>query len=292
MADFANMINENNTCSHMSSQSLSDVAVNLIDTENPELGLTLKFTGGNKCNATAYYALLVQLNCDAYATQTSVQLDLDSIATSECSPRVIMSSQSACPVLALGTLWQFFNQYYYIFGLAMMATGGFLLVLGGRMFKVTMFIAGEVSVASFIMIVMFAAVYPNNSPMWVVWLTLMVSTGMGAGIGYAAQKWARIGVFLIGYWIGGFMGAIMYSMFSNLFTGSPVVALWLFVSLTGALIAALSMFYFDLAVIFGSAIGGAYAFVRVSLPSHPLLGHLRVRRRFPQRVLDCAAVLQ
>ena len=68
----------------------------------------------------------------------------------------------------------------------MMLTGLFLLVFGGRMFKITMFLAGEVSVASFIMIIMFAAVYPNNSPMWVVWLTLMVSTGMGAGIGYAA----------------------------------------------------------------------------------------------------------
>jgi len=245
--------------------------VALIDTANPELGLTLKFTGGNKCNATAYYALVVQLNCDTYATQTYLQLDLDSIA--ECSPRVIMTSQAACPVLTLGTLWQFFNQYYYIFGLAMMLTGGFLLTFGGRMYKVTMFIAGEVSIASFIMIVMFAAVYPNNSPMWVVWLTLMVSAGMGAGIGYAAQKWARIGVFLIGYWIGGFMGAIMYSMFSNLFTGNPVVALWLFVSLTGALVAGLSMYYFDLAVIFGSAIGGAYAFVRVSLPLIDCLGH-------------------
>ena len=148
----------------------------------------------------------------------------------------------------------------------MMLTGGFLLTFGGRMYKVTMFIAGEVSIASFIMIVMFAAVYPNNSPMWVVWLTLMVSVGMGAGIGYAAQKWARIGVLLIGYWTGGFMGALMYSMFSNLFTGNPVVALWLFVSITGALVAGLSMYYFDLAVIFGSAIGGAYAFVRVSQP--------------------------
>ena len=30
-ADFANFVNENNTCNHMSSQSLSDVVVNLID---------------------------------------------------------------------------------------------------------------------------------------------------------------------------------------------------------------------------------------------------------------------
>ena len=129
---------------------------------------------------------MVQLNCDQYATQTSYQLDLSSIAASECSPRVILTSPAACPVLTLGTLWYFFNTYYYLFGVTMMLTGIFLMIFGGRMFKVTMFLAGEVSVASFIMIIMFAAVYPNNSPMWVVWLTLMVSIGMGAGIGYAA----------------------------------------------------------------------------------------------------------
>ena len=67
----------------------------------------------------------------------------------------------------------------------MIFTGTFLMILGGRMFKVTLFLAGEVSVASFIMIVMFSSVYPQNSPMWVVWLTLIVSMGMGAGIGYA-----------------------------------------------------------------------------------------------------------
>jgi hypothetical protein len=54
-SDFANVINENNTCSHMSSGSLSDVGVSLIDTDKPDLGLRLNFTGGNMCNATAKF---------------------------------------------------------------------------------------------------------------------------------------------------------------------------------------------------------------------------------------------
>ncbi len=55
--------------------------------------------------------------------------------------------------------------------------------------------------------------------MWVVWLTLMVSVGMGAGIGFAAQKWARIGVLIIGVWIGGLAGALLYSMVFHVFAG-------------------------------------------------------------------------
>ncbi len=102
--------------------------------------------------------------------------------------------------------------------------------------------------------------------MWVVWLTLFVSCGMGAGIGFAAQKWARIGVLFLGLWIGGMAGALLYSMVFHVFSGSnPMIALWLSISLCGALTAGLSMVYFDHAVIIGSSLAGAYAFGRVSI---------------------------
>ena len=67
-----------------------------------------------------------------------------------------MTSNQSCPVMSLGTLWHFFNAYYYIFGVTMILGGIFLMILGGRLYKVTMFVAGEISVAAFIMIIMFA----------------------------------------------------------------------------------------------------------------------------------------
>lgn len=99
---------------------------------------------------------------------------------------MILTSKDGCPVFTLGSLWHFFNRYFYIFGLVMMLTGLFLMIFGGRLYKVTMFLAGQISVAAFIMIMLFTKVYPTNSPPWVVWLTLIVSLGMGAGTGYAA----------------------------------------------------------------------------------------------------------
>ena len=45
--DFVNVINENNTCNHMSSGSLHDVNVSLIDANKPDLGLRLLYEGGN-----------------------------------------------------------------------------------------------------------------------------------------------------------------------------------------------------------------------------------------------------
>jgi lipopolysaccharide export LptBFGC system permease protein LptF len=67
----------------------------------------------------------------------------------------------------------------------MMILGVYLGIAGGRHYKVTMFLSGQATVAGFILVLMFGQVYPTNSPIWVVWLTLIVSLGMGAGIGYA-----------------------------------------------------------------------------------------------------------
>jgi hypothetical protein len=129
------------TCNHASSQSLSDVGVFLIDEERPDLGLKLKYRGGNQCNATSEYIFELQLNCDPYSTKLHYELELASLKY-PCSPRVIMTTKEACPVLSLGTLWHFFNMYYHIFGVTMILGGIFLMIFGGRFYKVTMFLAG------------------------------------------------------------------------------------------------------------------------------------------------------
>ena len=139
--DYANVINENNTCSHLSSGSIHDVVVSLIDPDKGELGMKLLYKGGNYCNDTHPFSLLVQLNCDKYATVTTYDLDTSSIVY-PCSPRVIMSSKEACPVFALHTLWKFFDKYNYLAGLVMVFFGLYLLIWGGRFYKITMFIAG------------------------------------------------------------------------------------------------------------------------------------------------------
>jgi hypothetical protein len=175
-----------------------------------------------------------------------------------------MTSKNVCPILSLGTLWHFFNAYYYIFGVFMILGGLWLMIFGGRFFKVTMFVAGQVSVAAMILIILFSRVYPNIIPMYVVWLSLIVSIGIGAGIGYAAQKWARVGVLLIGLWMGGLFGALLYSMLFSVFAGAnPIGMLWMCIAICGVIIGILSMIYFDHAVIVGSSLAGSYIFSRV-----------------------------
>jgi hypothetical protein len=93
------------------------------------------------CNDTSKFELLVQLNCDYYNPKTSYSLDTSSLSN-PCSPTVILSSIEACPKMTLGTLWTFFNVYYSAFGLLMMILGVYLMIFGGKHYRVTMFIAG------------------------------------------------------------------------------------------------------------------------------------------------------
>lgn len=97
-----------------------------------------------------------------------------------------MSTSEACPVVSLNALWYFIAEYYYIFGLLGILFGLWLMILGGRMYKITLFFFGEFAISTFIMVVMYAWVYPEYAPTWTVWLTGVVALGMGAGIGFAS----------------------------------------------------------------------------------------------------------
>lgn len=57
--DYANSINSNNTCNHLSSSDISDVQVELIDIWRPDLGLELTYFGGNQCNSTSPFSLTI-----------------------------------------------------------------------------------------------------------------------------------------------------------------------------------------------------------------------------------------
>ena len=189
---------------------------------------------------------------------------MESVQTDPCSPRVIVSSAAACPVLSLHTLWRFFESYYFVFGMIMMVAGVWLMIYGGRVFKATFFLAGMTATAAFLLVIMFAGVYPDDIPYWAVWLNLVVALGIGSGIGYAAAKWSRIGVLFIGSMIGGLFGGLLYSSFFYIFAqNNPLLAVWLTISFSAIVVAVLSMVFFDQAVIICSSLGGAYAFVRV-----------------------------
>jgi len=162
-------------------------------------------------------------------------------------------------------LWHFFDYNRIPIAAIMIVLGCFLTFTGGRFHKLTMFLAGQLTVTALILIIMFIAVIPGHTKMWVVWLVLVVALGIGSGIGFLSAKHPRVGVLLVGSWIGGLIGSILYNAFIHMAAESnPLLALWLTIAATSIITSVLAMVFFDYAIIIGASIAGAYTFVRVS----------------------------
>jgi Domain of unknown function (DUF4203) len=188
---------------------------------------------------------------------------------------VIFRTVEACPKFSLGTLWRFFNDFYFIFGLFMIALGGYLISVGNKYQDITLFLVGQASVSTLFMIVVFAGMFPDQQDMWVVWVILIISLAVGAAAGYATRKWGKYGVLILGAWLGGIIGSIMYSLlFRLLWEENGTEIMWLSITAFGVLLAYLSQVYFHFAVIAGSSIIGSFLFYRVRISQRVIFFHV------------------
>jgi len=275
-ADFANIAvgqqsftaDEVTDCSHVSSASLSDVDVSLISWDEPRIGLSLALYGGDLCNATTSYEVDINLICD-YSAQTPVyELVQTRLTTREqdCDPKVInFRSIEGCPKISIGSLWRFYNNFYVVFALLMIGLGLFFILFGGEYKEVTLFLIGGSIVTTFMLLVLYIGVIPDNQGQGLVAVALISSLAVGAAAGYATQRWGHIGVLLVGIWLGALIGSVIYSCLIRLITEEePTLFLCLSALAFAALVGYLSQVYFHLAVIVGSAIIGSFLVIRVS----------------------------
>ena len=110
------------------------------------------------------------------------------------------------------SLWTWCISYVHFIGICMIGLGIFLMLQGGRQYKVSMFISGLMAVVVIMMLTVFVLIMPVDTPMWTVWMCLFVSAGIGSGVGYAAATWSRVGVLIISAWVGALMGMLLYNL--------------------------------------------------------------------------------
>lgn len=95
------------------------------------------------------------------------------------------------------------------------------------------------------------------------WISWVVALTISSGAGFIGMKYPRIGVLIIGAWIGGLVGSFIYKAIIYAVSASnPMLGLYLTVLGSSIIIAVLSFVFFDYAVIFGSAFIGAYCITR------------------------------
>ncbi len=268
MIDHAHIVNSVGTCNHLSRVDLEDGAMkpgtlSLISEENPALGVVMLYEGGNMCNETSKYSLEVQINCNPNLDKTTFALDKDSIKN-KCDPRVIMNSPFACPVVSMGPLGEFLQDFRLWIGLPMIAIGGYLAFAGGRFTGITLFIFSTLAVSLAQLFCLYIFVIPHFSPSWTVAVVGLVCLSQGVGLGYGAAKWPKIGVMIMGFSLGALAGFLIYYAFlsSSIDTRSAKLITILVVAIFSAIMYIVA---FDHMVIITSAIFGSYTLIRVSV---------------------------
>jgi hypothetical protein len=140
-------------------------------------------------------------------------LDLDSINENECTPKVIMNSPYGCPVYGMPPLWNWVDANQWLVAAALILFGATLLQFGGKHYFASMALISTFGMGSILMTLLFGLVMPSSTPHWMIWICLVLCYGAGAGLGYGAYNWPKIGVFSIGSTVGGFIGTIIFIIF-------------------------------------------------------------------------------
>jgi hypothetical protein len=144
----------------------------------------MKFKHGSACTKEKNYGLTLQINCDSTAIKDSYHLDPTSIEDDECHPTVIMNSQSGCPVFSMPALWRWSDSNNYVIGAFFMIIGGLMIYFGNKYQKITICFIASFGVSFLVLLVTYGLVMPNETPQYIVWISVLMSFGVGAGAGY------------------------------------------------------------------------------------------------------------
>lgn len=279
MSDYANIVNAAGTCHHLSRVLMDGEqkpgTLSLISKDNPKLGVIMNYDGGNMCDETTKYSLQVQINCNENLEKTTFALDKESLKN-KCSPRVIVNSPHACPVLSLGPLGEILTNYNYWLGVPMIAIGGYLCFVGGQFPSVTLLLFTTLAVSIAQIFAIYILVLPSFMPTWSVPIIYFVNLGMGLGLGYGASKWPKIGMVVMGLSMGSLLGFLLYYSFLAS-TVSSMLAKMITIGSVALFAAILYLVLLDQMIIVTSAIFGAYIFTRVS--SNSISSALNLARR-------------
>lgn len=172
-----------------------------------------------------------------------------------------------------------------------MALGSILIQFGGKYFVHSMCTLATFGMTCSTLCVLYGFVLPASTPQYIVWITVFFSMGVGAGLGYGVYNWPKAGIVTLGFVSGSFWGTMVYVIFLSAYTGNQKLVLdmqfsdsvqtsegiskpiqdiqseeidqlLICISICATACIALSVFYFEQAIIYGTCFCGSYLLVR------------------------------
>lgn len=191
-----------------------------------------------------------------------LKTDEKDINSDICSPKIQIHSLYGCKVSGLETFEVFFNTYYWVFAILCILFGVYNILLGGKMFRVTILLFGIISTVAFVFFLLFFILEIEDMSQLLIWLWLFSSISLGAVIGYFMTRIIKVGVCVIGWWTGLVFAILLDSLIFNRF--HMAFFLYFLIAIFVALFGLLAYKYYQYVLIFSSAILGSYFLVRGS----------------------------
>lgn len=238
-------------------QKADTFGIEMRDDEGVVNGVSLNFYGGaDTCEAdpTQNYWLTVNITC----TKDEGTVKFVSMTDDLCHPTINYLSNKGCPVFTFDALTQFLDDYYYLWGAALIIIGLGLAFWGNKAVNVVIFLVTTLVVFVILGSIFFKLFMDKVKEDWAKWLSVAVIVAIGAGAGYMLAKYRKYGVGLLAGWGGVMIGFVITSSFAvgNQYAFYAILA-----------VSAVVMFYLavkleETVIILVTSFIGAYATVR------------------------------
>jgi len=143
--------------------------------------------------------------------------------------------------------------------------GFYLNFYGEKYMSMTLFIAGSLATMGCLLYVFYMVILPTYVPTYVHYVLVVACAGFSLIVGFFAAMWVKLGLFIVGGWIGSMGGMILFnSLIAPQFGSSSSTKTLLTYTIVICVIIGgiITMYLFNHAIIVGSSVCGAYALVR------------------------------
>lgn len=123
-----------------------------------------------------------------------------------------MTSSNVCSKFDLNALWQFLDDYSYIWGVLFIVGGIFLCFFGRKLFKGAVFMVSALLTVFAILLLFYTTFLKDTTETWVGWTVLACSILIGLVVGFFMMKLERLGAALLAGWGGFLLGFMINEM--------------------------------------------------------------------------------
>ena len=182
----------------------------------------------------------------------------------------IGSGIDGCPKLDLTTLWDFFGRNTLAFFITTEVLGIILMVLGVYLYRVTLLVLGLLAAFFVLIMVESIVVFQPGVPIELTTSVIVITIVTSVLAGYVTLYFPRVGLFVMGMWVGFFLSFILNNIaLYHIVSNPPALPLMITMGILGIGMGVLSLFIKKTFVIvstcnqlFKSAFIGAYASIR------------------------------